>query len=131
MRSCVRLLPIDARSRDASGCHRPKTLRPGRKRKLVDAICCEWDVSIRRARHVLEFDTSSYHYKSRRTDQAGLVSRIKEICATRVRYGYRRVHVVLRREGWIINVKKTQGQFNQGHRPSHQALGYEASHAPV
>jgi putative transposase len=57
---------------------------------------------------VLEFDTSSYHYKSRRADQAGVEARIKEICATRVRYGYRRVHVVLRREGWTINVKKTQ-----------------------
>lgn len=33
--------------------------------------------------------------------------RIKEICQTRVRFGYRRVHVLLRREGWDINAKKT------------------------
>lgn len=33
---------------------------------------------------------------------------IKEICQTRVRYGYRRVHVLLRREGWPINQKKTR-----------------------
>jgi putative transposase len=32
---------------------------------------------------------------------------IKEICQTRVRYGYRRVHVLLCREGWRINHKKT------------------------
>lgn len=32
--------------------------------------------------------------------------RIKEICETRVRYGYRRVHVLLDREGWGINIKK-------------------------
>ena len=31
--------------------------------------------------------------------------RIKEIAATRVRYGYRRIHVLLRREGWEINHK--------------------------
>lgn len=55
--------------------------------------CGEWNVSIRRACRVLEFDTSTYHYKSRRRDQAGIEARIKEICATRVRYGYRRVHV--------------------------------------
>jgi putative transposase len=67
----------------------------------------EWDVSIRRACRLLEFDPSSYHYKSRRPDQAGLEARIKEICATRVRYGYRRVHVLLRRVGWKINHKKT------------------------
>jgi hypothetical protein len=29
--------------------------------------------------------------------------RIKEICETHVRYGYRRVHVHLRREGWDVN----------------------------
>lgn len=33
-------------------------------------------------------------------EQAGLKLRIKEICETRVRYGYRRVHVLLVREGW-------------------------------
>ena len=52
-------------------------------------------------------DTSSYHYRSRRPDQAGLEARIKAICETRVRYGYRRVHVLLQREGWRINIKKT------------------------
>lgn len=60
-------------------------------------------MSIRRACRVLEFDTSSYHYKSRRRDQAGIEARIMEICATRVRYGYRRVHVLLKREGWDVN----------------------------
>jgi len=32
--------------------------------------------------------------------------RIKEIAATRVRYGYKRIHVLLRREGWQINHKR-------------------------
>ncbi len=67
----------------------------------------DWGVSIRRACKALKFDTSTYHYKSRRAGQAVLERRIKEICETRVRYGYRRVHVLLRREGWIINMKKT------------------------
>jgi len=38
---------------------------------------------------------------------AALKKRIKEICETRVRYGYRRVHFVLQREGWPVNAKKT------------------------
>ena len=78
-----------------------------RKRKLVDEVRGEWNVSIRRARRVLLLDTSSYHYKSRRPGQAVLEQRIKEICQTRVRYGYRRVHVLLCHEGWRINHKKT------------------------
>lgn len=76
-------------------------------------ICREWDVSIRRACGVLEFDRSTYHYKSRRPDQAGLEARIKDICATRVRYGYRRVHVLLQREGWDVNIKKTHRIYNE------------------
>jgi putative transposase len=58
-------------------------------------------------------DTSSYHYRSRRAGQAGLEHRIREICETRVRYGYRRVHVMLRREGWMINQKKTRRIYRE------------------
>ncbi len=57
-------------------------------------------------------DTSSYHYRSRRPDQAGPEARTKAICETRVRYGYRRVHVLLQREGWQINIKKTHRMYN-------------------
>jgi putative transposase len=70
-------------------------------------------VSIRRACRVLQVDTSTYHYKSRRAGQAGLERRIKEMCETRVRYGYRRVHVMLRREGWPINQKKTRRIYRE------------------
>jgi len=73
----------------------------------------DWGVSIRRACRVLAFDTSTYHYKSRRPGQAPLEKRIREICETRVRYGYRRVHVLLRREGWMINMKKTRRIYKE------------------
>jgi len=76
-------------------------------------VCGEWDVSIRRACQLLELDRSTYHYKSRRPGQADLENRIKEICQTRVRYGYRRVHVLLRCEGWSINQKKTSRVYRE------------------
>lgn len=63
-------------------------------------------VSIRRACGVLRFQKSSYFYKARRTSQAALRKRIKEIAATRVRYGYRRIQVLLQREGWRANAKR-------------------------
>jgi len=47
-----------------------------------------------------------YGYKSRARDATALLLRIKDIAATRVHYGYRRVHVMLRREGWSDNVKR-------------------------
>ncbi|WP_322790971.1 IS3 family transposase (plasmid) [Rhizobium indigoferae] len=97
----------DARSRDAAGRHPAKALRPARKREVVKGMCRDWAISIRRACEALNFDRSTYHYTSRRADQAGLERRIREICETRVRYGYRRVHVLLEREGWGTNIKRT------------------------
>ena len=55
----------------------------------------------------------TFRYRSRRPDQAALERRIKDICETRVRYGYRRVHVVLRREGWEVNHKKVRRIYNE------------------
>lgn len=69
-------------------------------------MCSDWAVSIRKACGAMGFDRSTFHYKSRRADQAAVAKRIREICETRVRYGYRRVHVLLEREGWNINIKK-------------------------
>lgn len=76
-------------------------------------MCNEWAVSIRTACGALQFDRSTFHYRSRRADQAPVERRIREICKTRVRYGYRRVHVLLRREGWEINMKKTRRIYNE------------------
>jgi transposase InsO family protein len=48
-------------------------------------MCVDWGVSIRRACGAICFDTSTYHYRSRRTDHAAVERRIKEIAETRVR----------------------------------------------
>jgi hypothetical protein len=45
---------------DAAGRDPPKAVKPGRTCKLVDEICVEWQVSIRRACEALEFDRSTY-----------------------------------------------------------------------
>ena len=73
---------------------------------MVDHARSTWRVSIRRACRALPVERSTYHYRSRRAGQAQLSERIKEIAATRVRYGYRRIHVLLRREGWRVNPKR-------------------------
>jgi len=39
--------------------------------------------------------------------------RLKELAATRVRYGYRRLHVLLRREGWQVNHKRTYRLYHE------------------
>ena len=73
----------------------------------------EWKVSIRRACSTLRVDRALYVYKSRRGTQAELKHRIKDICETRVRYGYRRIHVLLRRAGWAINGKRVYRLYKE------------------
>lgn len=73
----------------------------------------EWKVSIQRACRALKFDTSTYHYKSKRAGQAILRKRIREIAETRVRFGYRRVHVLLRREGWAVSKKRVYRLYRE------------------
>src|SRR5437764_5894350 len=95
-----------ARQGDAAGRHPPKNMRPARKRQLVDEVRSVWQVSIRRACQALPVDRSTYHYRCKRTGQAILMKRIKEIAETRVRYGYRRIHVMLRRDGLLVICKR-------------------------
>ena len=72
---------------------------------MVDHLRHVWQVSARRACKVVLLQKSTYDYKSRRPSQTALRKRIREIAETRVRYGYRRIHVMLRREGWRVNHK--------------------------
>ena len=54
----------------------------------------------------MRFNRSSHRYRALRNDQAVLRGRIRELAAARVRYGYLRIYVLLRREGWRINHKR-------------------------
>jgi len=75
-------------------------------RKMVDHVRTVWQISVRRACRAVPVNRSTYHYRPRRNGQAPLMKRIREIAETRVRYGYRRIHVLLRREGWLVNPKR-------------------------
>jgi len=84
-----------------------------RLRQLVDDFRGTWQVSIRRACGVLRAERTSYHYRGSRADQANLKKQIREIAETRVRYGYRRIHVLLRREGWDVNGKRVYRLYKE------------------
>jgi putative transposase len=45
-------------------------------------------------------------YQSRRDSQTGLRMRLRELAGSRTRYGYRRLTVLLRHEGWVVNTKR-------------------------
>jgi putative transposase len=56
---------------------------------------------------------SLYWHQSVRQEASALVMRIKEIANTRVHYGYRRVHVMFKREGWQDNVKRVYRLYQE------------------
>jgi len=56
---------------------------------------------------------SSYYYRNRADPQTELRVRLKDLAAVRVRYGYRRLHILLMREGWKINHKRVYRLYKQ------------------
>ena len=79
---------------------------------MIDFVRSAFRVSIRRACRTIRACRATYHYRSRRPEQAPLRKRIREIAETRMRYGYRRITVLLRREGWHVNVKRVRRLYN-------------------
>ncbi len=61
----------------------------------------------------LRLPRSAYYFCSTARDSTQLKARIREIAATRVHYGYRRVHVLLRREGFTVNHKRVYRLYRE------------------
>lgn len=79
---------------------------PAAKREAAAHLRQVHGVSQRRACQAIGADRSSVRYRRRRPDDGLLRSRLREIAAVRRRFGYRRLHILLRREGLTLNHKK-------------------------
>ena len=88
-------------------------MRPSARREVVGFFRTAYGVSERRAVQAGGFPRSSQRYRSRRDPQVALRMRLKDLAATRVRYGYRRLHVLLRREGWVVNHKRVHRLYRE------------------
>ena len=86
---------------------------PFRRRGVVEHLRTAYRVSERRACRATGFHRSTQRYRARRDPQVELRMRLKELAAARVRYGYRRLHVLLRREGWPINAKRVHRLYRE------------------
>lgn len=77
------------------------------KRRLVGHVRDRFGLSERRACHVLGFWRSTQRHQSpkREQDQA-LVGRLRDLAGQRPRFGYRRLHILLGREGQTVNHKR-------------------------
>ena len=76
-------------------------------REAVTVLMRERRFGVTRACGLVQISRSLYRYRSRRPPCANLRERICEIAAAKRRYRYRRVHIMLRHEGWAVNRKLT------------------------
>jgi putative transposase len=88
-------------------------VEPADRREAVVYLQAAYQTSERCCCRVLNLHRGLYRRKPMRDDQAYLRMRIKEIAQVRVRYGYRRIHVLLRREGWQINHKRVYRLYKE------------------
>ena len=88
-------------------------MTPAAKRKAVARACKEHGVSQRRACAILKIDRSSVRYQSTRPDDADLREAMKKVAAVRRRFGYRRIHVMLERQGIHMNQKKLRRLYRE------------------
>jgi len=70
-------------------------------------------MSERRACRVLGVDRTSVRYQATRPDDGALRDRLKALAQERRRFGYRRLHVLLRREGHTVNRKRVQRIYRE------------------
>jgi putative transposase len=75
-------------------------------REAVLVMQLEVSVSQRRACGLMKVPRASCRYRRRRSEDPGLRTRLRELAETRRRFGYRRLQVLLLREGWQVNHKR-------------------------
>ncbi|WP_287979823.1 IS3 family transposase [Sphingomonas sp.] len=90
-----------------------KMVAPAAKRQAVAHLQATLGMSERRACAVVGADRTSMRYRSCRSDDGDLRSRLCELAQQRRRFGYRRLHILLRRDGITINRKKTQRLYRE------------------
>lgn len=74
--------------------------RPALKREVVEYIVAHYGLNVMRACKLIKQPRSVHYYKSVKDPKLALRRRMRELAQIRVKFGYRRLHTLLRREGW-------------------------------
>lgn len=105
-------------------------MSPSRKRAAVEQLRQEFEISERRACELVDQPRSSQRYEAKpRDDEMALVQRMRELAGQRPRFGYRRIAVLLRREGWrasatrVLRLWRREGLKVPAKRRKKRAIG--------
>ncbi len=80
---------------------------------LVEFLRASFRISERKACHLVRVGRSTQRYKCCAKDQSALRIRLRDLAASRVRYGFQRLHLLLVREGWKVNHKRMQRLYKE------------------
>jgi len=87
---------------------------PDQQRAAADYLAERYGASQRRACRVMGRARSNLRYRRvRRPDEPALVRAIKRLARRHPRYGYRRIHAMLLRRGWTVNLKRVRRLWNE------------------
>jgi putative transposase len=86
---------------------------PALKKEMAGHLQQEHGLSQRRAAALVGTAASVLRYQSKRPDDQEVRERLRELATERPRFGYRRLHVLLRREGLQLNRKKTHRLYRE------------------
>ncbi len=107
-------------------------VRPAAKREAVALLQSMFEMSERRACTVIAADRKMVRYRSRRPADAELRARLRELANQRRRFGYRRLFILLRREGEpsginrIYRLYREEGLIVRKRRGRRKAIGTRA-----
>ena len=86
---------------------------PSRRREVARHLRSAFGVSERRACRTIGMSRASYRYRSVADPQDELRVRLRDLAGARVRYGYRRLWLLLRREGYRVNHKRVYRLYRE------------------
>jgi putative transposase len=89
-----------ARQAHARGGAPKKRVTPTRRRATAQWFQDTFGISCVRACRLAGFSRAAWYRKSKARDQSAIRLRIREFAQARPRFGYYRIYVLLRREGW-------------------------------
>jgi putative transposase len=86
---------------------------PAARREAVAILEKTYEMSERRACRIIGADRTAIRYRSKRKTDERAHTRLRELAHERRRFGYRRLHVLLKAEGLVVNRKKTERLYRE------------------
>src|SRR4051812_44057273 len=88
-------------------------VKPAVRREAVGLLRERFQFSRQRACRLVGLNRPTWYYQRRRTEPEGLRRDLRTLATERPRFGYRRLHVMLRRQGWAVNHKRVYRLYRE------------------